>query len=127
MTLEFQIGQYQRNETLSFTQPYLFDRPLQFGWSVYHRSYNYNQAALTSIQQTNQVHSLPASYQDLLQNFTQTSTGFTTSFSYPIKRSFKRVGITYSFDDSSRADLQRGLNRLLREHSNSAASPAPTR
>ena len=50
LTLQFQIGQYQRNETLSFTQPYLFDRPLQFGWSVYHRSYNYNQAALTPIQ-----------------------------------------------------------------------------
>ena len=25
LTLEFQVGQYQRNETLSFTQPYLFD------------------------------------------------------------------------------------------------------
>ena len=44
---------------------------------------------------------LPASYQALLQNFTQTSTGFTSSLSYPIKRSFKRVGITYGFDDSS--------------------------
>ena len=73
---------------------------LQFGWSVYHRSYNYNQAALTSIQ-LNQSVTLPASYQSLLQNFTQTSTGATTSLSYPIKRSFKRVGITYSFDDSS--------------------------
>jgi outer membrane protein insertion porin family len=100
LTLEFQIGQYQRNETLAFTQPYLFDRPLQFGWSVYHRSYNYNQAALTSIQ-LNQQLNLPASYQALLQNFTQTSTGFTSSLSYPIKRSFKRVGLTYSFDDSS--------------------------
>ena len=48
LTLQFQVGQYQRNETLSFTQPYLFDRPLQFGWTVYHSSYNYNQAALTS-------------------------------------------------------------------------------
>jgi outer membrane protein insertion porin family len=100
LTLEFQIGQYQRNETLAFTQPYLFDRPLQFGWSVYHRSYNYNQAALTSIQ-LNQQLNLPASYEALLQNFTQTSTGFTSSLSYPIKRSFKRVGLTYSFDDSS--------------------------
>jgi outer membrane protein insertion porin family len=100
LTLEFQIGQYQRNETLSFTQPYLFDRPLQFGWSVYHRSYNYNQAALTSIQLNQQVN-LPPSYQALLQNFTQTSTGFTSSLAYPIKRSFKRVGMTYSFDDSS--------------------------
>jgi len=100
LTFEFQVGQYERNETLGFTQPYLFDRPLQFGWSVYHRSYNYNQAALTQIQ-LNQAINLPASYQALLQNFTQTSTGFTTSVSYPIKRSFKRVGLTYSFDNSS--------------------------
>jgi outer membrane protein insertion porin family len=100
LSLQFQVGQYQKNETLSFTQPYLFDKPLQFGWSVYHNSYNYNQAALTSIQ-LNQSVSLPASYQALLQNFTQTSTGATTSLSYPVKRSFKRVGITYSFDDSS--------------------------
>jgi outer membrane protein insertion porin family len=100
LTLEFQIGQYERNYTLAFTQPYLFDRPLQFGWSVYHRSYNYNQAALTQ-QQFNQVISIPSAYQNLLQNFTQTSTGFTTSLSYPIKRSFKRVGLTYSFDNTS--------------------------
>ncbi|MGA2904299.1 MAG: outer membrane protein assembly factor BamA [Candidatus Korobacteraceae bacterium] len=100
LSVQFQVGQYQRNETLSFTQPYLFDRPLQFGWSVYHNSYNYNQAALTQIQ-LNQTLNLPASYQALLQNFTQTSTGFTSSLSYPIKRSFKRVGITYGFDNSS--------------------------
>ncbi|MFZ0312864.1 MAG: outer membrane protein assembly factor BamA [Candidatus Korobacteraceae bacterium] len=100
LSLEFQIGQYQRNETLSFTQPYLFDRPLQFGWSVYHRSYDYNQAKLTEIQ-LNQTVTLPQSYQALLQNFTQTSTGFTTSLSYPIKRSFKRIGLTYGFDNSS--------------------------
>jgi outer membrane protein insertion porin family len=100
LSLQFQVGQYQRNESLSFTQPYLFDKPLQFGWTVYHNSYNYNQAALTSIQ-VNQTVALPASYQALLQNFTQTSTGATTSLSYPIKRSFKRIGITYSFDDSS--------------------------
>jgi outer membrane protein insertion porin family len=100
LTVQFQIGQYQKNETLSFTQPYLFDRPLQFGWSVYHSSYNYNQAALTQIQ-LNQTINLPQSYQALLQNFTQTSTGFSTSLSYPLKRSFKRVGITYNFDDSS--------------------------
>ena len=100
LTVQFQVGQYQKNETLSFTQPYLFDRPLQFGWSVYHSSYNYNQAAQAQIQLNQQVN-LPPSYQALLQNFTQTSTGFTTSLAYPIKRSFKRVGMTYNFDDSS--------------------------
>jgi outer membrane protein insertion porin family len=100
LTLQFQVGQYQRNEQISFTQPYLFDRPLQFGWTVYHNSYNYNQAALTS-QQLNEQVNFPASYQAYLQNYTQTATGFTTSLSYPIKRSFKRVGITYGWDDSS--------------------------
>ena len=51
--------------------------------------------------QTGQSINLPASYQALLQNYTQTSTGFSTSLSYPIKRSFKRVGITYSFDNTT--------------------------
>ena len=73
---------------------------MQFGWTVYHNSYNYNQAALTS-QQLNQQVNFPASYQAYLQNYTQTATGFTTSLSYPIKRSFKRIGITYGLDDSS--------------------------
>ncbi len=100
LTLQFQVGQYQRNEQLSFTQPYLFDRPLQFGWTVYHTSYNYNQAALTSQEYQQQI-KYPTSYQAYLQNYTQTSTGFTTSLTYPIKRSFKRVGITYGYDDSS--------------------------
>jgi len=36
-----------------------------------------------------------------LQNYTQSSVGFTTSLSYPLHRSLKRVGITYSFDNSS--------------------------
>jgi outer membrane protein insertion porin family len=100
LTLQFQVGQYQRSEQLSFTQPYLFDRPLQFGWTVYHNSYNYNQAALTS-QEYQQHVNYPTSYLAYLQNYTQTATGFTTSLTYPIKRSFKRIGITYGFDDSS--------------------------
>ena len=66
----------------------------------YHSSYNYNQQQQLEVQ-TGQSINLPASYQALLQNYTQTSTGFTTSLSYPIKRSFKRVGITYSFDNTS--------------------------
>ena len=36
-----------------------------------------------------------------LQNFTQSSTGFTSSLSYPLRRSLKRVGLTYSLDSSS--------------------------
>ena len=90
----------RRTRHLSFTQPYLFDRPLQFSWTVYHSSYNYNQQQQLEVQPGQSIN-LPASYQALLQNYTQTSTGVSTSLSYPIKRSFKRVGITYSFDDTT--------------------------
>jgi outer membrane protein insertion porin family len=100
LSIAVNVGQYQTNETLSFTQPYLFDRPLQFSWTVYHSSYNYNQQQQLAVQSGQSIN-LPASYQALLQNYTQTSTGFTTSLSYPIKRSFKRVGITYAFDDTT--------------------------
>src|SRR5271169_3965072 len=100
LSVQVQVGQYQKNETLSFTQPYLMDKPLQFSWSVFHSSYNYNQQQQLEVQ-TGQSVNLPASYQALLQNYTQTSTGFTTSLSYPLKRSFKRVGITYAFDVST--------------------------
>ena len=44
---------------------------------------------------------LPSAFLQNLQNYTQSSTGFTASLSYPLHRSFKRVGITYSFDRSS--------------------------
>ena len=83
LTLAVSVGQYQKNYTLSFTQPYLFDKPLQFGWTVYHSSYNYNQEQQLQVQSGQNIN-LPASYQALLQNYTQTSTGFTTSLSYPL-------------------------------------------
>ncbi len=39
---------------------------------------------------------LPKAYLQNLQNYTQSSTGFTGSLSYQLHHSFKRVGITYS-------------------------------
>jgi len=73
---------------------------LQAGFTIYKRSYNYNQAKQASIS-TGQQLNLPNAYLNALQNFTQNSIGFTANVSYPIKRSFKRVGLTYSFDNSS--------------------------
>ena len=50
---------------------------------------------------TGQQINLPNAFLNNLQNYTQSSTGFTASLSYPLHHSFKRVGITYSFDRSS--------------------------
>jgi outer membrane protein insertion porin family len=101
-TLQIQasIGNLMRSILFGFTEPYLWDRPLQAGFTVYTTRTSYNQArqyAILSGQQLN----LPSYYLQNLQNYTQSSTGFTSSLSYPLHRSLKRVGITYSFDNSS--------------------------
>lgn len=100
LSVQASVGSYERNILFGFTEPYLFDRPLQAGFTVYKRSYNYNQAKQASISAGQQLN-LPTAYLNALQNFTQNSAGFTASLSYPIRRSFKRVGLTYSFDNSS--------------------------
>jgi outer membrane protein insertion porin family len=78
----------------------LFDRPLQAGFTVFNTKYNYNQAQQLAIS-TNQQLNLPDSIQQTLQNFSQTSTGFNVSLSYPIKRSFKRIGLTYTLNTTT--------------------------
>ena len=94
------VGSRQRDLMFGFTEPYLFDRPLQFGFTVYTRRYQYDQAEQADIQAGQRLN-LPSNFLNSLQNFTQNSTGFTVSASYPIRRSFKRVGLTYSLDRSS--------------------------
>lgn len=101
-TLQVQasIGNLMRSVLFGFTEPYLWDRPLQAGFTVYTTRISYNQARQYAVL-TGQQLNLPSYYLQNLQNYTQSSTGFTTSLSYPLHRSLKRVGITYSFDNSS--------------------------
>jgi outer membrane protein insertion porin family len=101
-TLQIQasIGNLMRSVLFGFTEPYLWDRPLQAGFTVYTTRISYNQAKQYAIL-TGQQLNLPSYYLQNLQNYTQSSVGFTTSLSYPLHRSLKRVGITYSFDNSS--------------------------
>jgi outer membrane protein insertion porin family len=101
-TLQIQasIGNRQRDLLFGFTEPYMFDRPLQLGFTVYGRKFSFDQAQQLSIL-SGQKLNLPSAYLQNLQNYTQQSVGFTTSASYPLHRSFKRLGLTYSFDRSS--------------------------
>ncbi|HET7205621.1 MAG TPA: outer membrane protein assembly factor BamA [Terriglobales bacterium] len=100
LSVSASIGNLQRAATFGFTEPYMFDRPLQFGFTVFTQKYNFNQATQYQIF-TGQKINFSQNVLNALQNFTQADTGFTVSASYPIHRSFKRVGITYSFDNSS--------------------------
>ena len=100
LTVQASVGDIQRNIMFGFTEPYMFDRPLQFGFTVFSSKYNYNQLKQAEIS-TGQNLNLPDSLTQTLQNFSQSTTGFTVSASYPLKRSFKRIGLTYSLDTSS--------------------------
>ena len=101
-TLQVQasLGNRQRDLMFGFTEPYMFDRPLQLGFTVYTRRFNFDQAQQLSILSGQRLN-LPSPFLQNLQNYTQSSTGFSTSVSYPLHHSFKRVGISYSLDRSS--------------------------
>ena len=92
LTLSAQVGQYQRNIMLGFTQPYLFDRPISTGFTIFSSLYKFDQAQQAAVY-TGQAVSINPQY---VQNYNQNSTGFTAFASYPLKRyAFTRVGLTY--------------------------------
>lgn len=112
LTISADLGTLERNLTFGFTQPYLFDRPLQLGFTVYGRKYTYDQARQTAIF-TGQELNLPSALLQNLQNYTQASKGFTLSLNYPLHRSFKRVGISYGYDISSLVALTTASKSLF--------------
>ena len=99
LTVEGSVGNRSRNILFGFTEPYLKDRPIQLGFTVYNRKFDFNQAQQLNIA-SGQNLNLPTSVLNQLQNFSQSSTGFTASASY-LLRNFKRVSISYNFDNSS--------------------------
>lgn len=106
------IGNLQRDITFGFTEPYFLDKPLQLGFTVYGRKFNYDEARQAAIFSGQQVN-LPSALEQNLQNYTQASKGFSVSTSYAIHRSFKRVGLSYSFDDSSIVALTTASKQLF--------------
>jgi outer membrane protein insertion porin family len=100
LQVEANVGQFERNIMFGFTEPYMWDRPLQLGFSVFSSKYNYNYAKQLAIA-TGQQLNLSQGVLDTLQNYSQSTTGFSVSASYPLHRSFKRVGLSYSLSNSS--------------------------
>ncbi|HEY6308925.1 MAG TPA: outer membrane protein assembly factor BamA [Candidatus Angelobacter sp.] len=101
-TLEVQanVGSISRVLLFGFTEPYVFDRPLAVGFTVYNRKYDFNQARQAAIAAGQPVN-LPTAVLNQLLNYNQTSTGVTGSMNYTLPRSFKRLGLTYTLDRTS--------------------------
>jgi outer membrane protein insertion porin family len=95
-TLSFsaQLGDRQTNFLFGFTEPYMFDRPISTGFTIFDSRYRFNQQQELSILENQQVSINPAS----AQNYTQNSKGFTVFASYPVRKfSFARVGVNYGY------------------------------
>jgi outer membrane protein insertion porin family len=99
LTISGNIGDRSRDVLFGFTEPYVFDRPLQLGFTVYDRRFDFNQVQQLSILSGQKVN-LPTSLLNQFQNFSQSSVGFTGSLNY-VLHTFKRVGISYNWDNSS--------------------------
>jgi outer membrane protein insertion porin family len=112
LTVQANIGSLQRDIMFGFTEPYFFDRPITAGFSVYGRKLIYDQARQSALI-TGQILNVSAAQLQSLQNYTTKSWGFTVSASYPLHRSFKRVGVTYSYDVSSLIALTTASKNLF--------------
>ena len=112
LTVQANIGSLQRDIMFGFTEPYLFDRPLTAGFTLYGRKLIYDQARQSALL-TGQILNVSQAELQSLQNYTQSSKGFSVTAQYPLHRSFKRVGATYSYDVSSLIALTTASKQLF--------------
>jgi len=110
LTLSGNVGTLQRNVSFGFTEPYLFDRPISTGFTVFGSRYNFNQAQQYSLALGYQVQLNP----NTVQNYIQNSDGFTVFASYPVKKlGFSRVGLTYGYTSTSITGLSTASTALF--------------
>jgi outer membrane protein insertion porin family len=104
------VGTIQRTINFGFTEPYLFDRPISTGFTVFASRYNFNQAQQYSLALGYQVQLNP----NTVQNYVQNSAGFTVFASYPLKKlGFTRLGVTYGYTDTSITGLSTASTALF--------------
>ncbi len=102
LSLSSQLGTRIRQVQFGFTEPYLFDKPIQTGFTLYTQRFSYDQGREASILSGQNLiplfNSLGSSN---LLNYVTNGYGGTVFISYPLKRSFARLGLTYGFDISN--------------------------
>src|SRR6266700_3371176 len=107
LTFSAQFGDLTRSFLFGFTEPYLFDRPISTGFTLFSSRYKFDQARQTALLLGQSVSINP----QFIQNYNQDSTGFTLFASYPVRRlSFTRIALQYgltrtnitAFNDASK-------------------------
>lgn len=102
LSLNAEIGDRMRSATFGFTEPYLFDKPIQAGFTIYTQRFNYDQGREISLFYGQNLIPL---YNQLgtnnLLKYTSNGYGATVFASYPLRRSFARLSLTYGIDRQS--------------------------
>jgi outer membrane protein insertion porin family len=102
LSINSQLGDRVQDVTFGFTEPYLFDRPIQAGFTIFTQRFNYDQAREVSLLSGRNFIPLYQSFgQDNLLNYVSNGAGFTVYTSYQLRRSFARVGLTYGYNRSN--------------------------
>ena len=99
LSVNANVGDLSRSITLGFNEPYFRNKPLSLGFRIFAQKYDYNPAKSYGGSSTSA--NLTNAQQSLLTNYNQSSTGLTVNLSYPIRRSFKRVGVSYALQRSN--------------------------
>ncbi|MBZ2184834.1 MAG: outer membrane protein assembly factor BamA [Bryobacter sp.] len=101
LSLDSQLGDRMRSVTFGFTEPYFLDKPIQAGFTVFYQRFNFDQGREVSLfsgrNLTAQFNSIG---RDNLLNYSSNGYGFTAFASTMLRRSFARVGVTYSYSNS---------------------------
>jgi outer membrane protein insertion porin family len=106
LSIDSQLGTRIRNVTFGFTEPYFLDRPIQLGFTVFMQRFSYDQGRESSILYgENLIPLFQAMGTQNLLNYVSNSHGFTVFASYPLRRSFSRVGISYGYSTSTYTPL----------------------
>ena len=111
LTFSTEFGDRQRNFLFGFTEPYLLDRPISTGFTLFSSRFSFNQSRETSLLIGQRIQLNP----NTTQNYNQNSKGFTVFASYPLRRfSFTRLGVTYGLT-STNIDAFSDASRILFE------------
>jgi outer membrane protein insertion porin family len=98
LTLSAQLGDIQQSINFGFTEPYLFDKPISSGFTIFSQKYDYNTARQQGILLGQQTAIDPA----LQENYNTDSAGFTVFASYPLRKlSFTRIGVSYGYSTTN--------------------------
>jgi outer membrane protein insertion porin family len=112
LTFSVQFGNIQRNIQFGFTEPYLFDRPLSTGFTIFLNRFDYNTARQEGLLLNQQIAINPA----LQENYNTDSRGFTIFASYPLRKlSFTRLGLTYGWSTTNIKPFSQSATLLFEE------------